>query len=101
MPYACARRLPGKAGMPNSMQSPISSWDLAMGPLATALANLFPSSEQPPVVTLIPTGLLALLPLHAAWTKNGDAVAISSTTSPYAMRRPPLPCVTAAHASKG
>jgi CHAT domain-containing protein len=48
-------------------------WELAMGPVSSALEelNLRPQEvEQPPIVTLIPTGLLALLPLHAAWTEE-------------------------------
>ncbi len=40
-----------------------------MQPLAAALRPLLPpyADAHPPVVTLIPSGLLALLPLHAAW----------------------------------
>ncbi|MCB0043998.1 MAG: CHAT domain-containing protein [Caldilineaceae bacterium] len=45
-------------------------WKLAMGPLAARLHGLLGESDPPPVVTLIPAGLLALLPLHAAWTQD-------------------------------
>ena len=53
-------------------------WEVVMGPLAAALSH--PSLKigrgaggegLPPTVTLIPTGLLGLLPLHAAWTQEG------------------------------
>ena len=47
-------------------------WDAIMGPVADALHRL---ASPPQSVTLIPTGLLALLPLHAAWT---DAAAARS-----------------------
>ncbi len=43
-------------------------WDLAMSPLVTALTAM--GADQ---ATLIPTGLLALLPLHAAWRPDADA----------------------------
>ncbi len=42
-------------------------WDVAMGPLAQALAT---PDGPPSSVILIPTGLLALLPLHAAWRED-------------------------------
>jgi tetratricopeptide (TPR) repeat protein len=41
-------------------------WDAAMGPLLAAL-------EPVPAAVLLPTGLLALLPLHAAWTADPRA----------------------------
>lgn len=53
-------------------------WDVAMGPLTDALTALAghlqrDAPTQPPIpVTLIPTGLLGLLPLHAAWTAVGS-----------------------------
>ena len=49
-------------------------WESAMGPLASALHELGlpPASDtDAPQVTLIPAGLLAMLPLHAAWTEDG------------------------------
>ena len=50
-------------------------WVHIMQPLAAALYQL-KSLENPsgggPTVTLIPVGLLALLPLHAAWTKDSS-----------------------------
>ena len=49
-------------------------WESAMGPLAAALHDLGlpPASDtDAPQVTLIPAGLLAILPLHAAWTEDG------------------------------
>jgi tetratricopeptide (TPR) repeat protein len=52
-------------------------WDVAMGPVAAWLHERLPATNPPPVVTLIPTGLLALLPLHAAWT---DAVTEQKNT---------------------
>jgi CHAT domain-containing protein/tetratricopeptide (TPR) repeat protein len=48
-------------------------WELVMGPLAQTVHQLdLPSNllGQPPAVTLIPIDLLALLPLHAAWTET-------------------------------
>jgi CHAT domain-containing protein len=47
-------------------------WEHIMGPVTAALATLgfAPGGQQPPAVTLIPSGLLALLPLHAAWTER-------------------------------
>jgi hypothetical protein len=42
-------------------------WDGLMGPLVEALGPL--KEPQIPSVVLIPTGLLGLLPLHAAWTE--------------------------------
>ncbi|MCB0132949.1 MAG: CHAT domain-containing protein, partial [Caldilineaceae bacterium] len=58
-------------------------WDLAMGPIAAALQTRFGPTDtlppgQVPVVTLIPTGLLALLPLHAAWMTAGPATGTDS-----------------------
>ncbi|WP_437521387.1 CHAT domain-containing protein [Sorangium sp. So ce726] len=45
-------------------------WDMAMGPLVGLLKERFPESER---AVLVPNGLLALLPLHAAWTdEDGD-----------------------------
>jgi CHAT domain-containing protein/tetratricopeptide (TPR) repeat protein len=38
-------------------------WEIAMGPVAEVL-------DQASRITLIPTGLLSLLPLHAAWTDD-------------------------------
>ena len=61
-------------------------WDTAMGPLATALHNLTspsPNLERGSggeVVTLIPTGLLSLLPLHAAWTPHPNPPQVGEGT---------------------
>lgn len=52
-------------------------WDAVMGPLAAALHGL---ATPPETVTLIPTGLLALLPLHAAWTEVAER---AGDTSPF------------------
>jgi CHAT domain-containing protein/tetratricopeptide (TPR) repeat protein len=58
-------------------------WDHIMGPVAATLATLgfAPGGQQPPAVTLIPTGLLALLPLHAAWTERAGQSSDSITQS--------------------
>jgi CHAT domain-containing protein len=51
-------------------------WEIIMEPLAAALHELDvvpQENKKPPVVSLIPTGLLALLPLHAAWTEDATA----------------------------
>ena len=46
-------------------------WDRVMNPVALALRQLLPVDQASiPGVTIIPTGLLALLPLHAAWTSD-------------------------------
>jgi CHAT domain-containing protein len=46
-------------------------WTHLMGPLAAALHRRLPGeTSAAPAVTLIPTSLLALLPLHAAWTED-------------------------------
>ena len=47
-------------------------WTHVMEPLAEALQRLKPSVDSfiVPSVTLIPAGLLALLPLHAAWAED-------------------------------
>ena len=49
-------------------------WGRVMEPVAAALERLghppATHDEQAPLVTLVPTGLLALLPLHAAWTPD-------------------------------
>ena len=48
-------------------------WTNLMGPLAAALHQLeSKDSSVTQSVTLIPAGLIALLPLHAAWTKDGS-----------------------------
>ena len=48
-------------------------WTQVMGPVAEALHQLPPSaSSSAAEVTLIPSGLLALLPLHAAWTDDAE-----------------------------
>ena len=61
-------------------------WDAALAPIAAALAHhtiaqspnlqspIFQSPISPSPITLIPTGLLALLPLHAAWTDDAAAL---------------------------
>ncbi|MCB9137700.1 MAG: CHAT domain-containing protein [Caldilineaceae bacterium] len=59
-------------------------WKLAMGPLAVRLHELLGESEPPPVVTLIPAGLLALLPLHAAWVFTPSQPPPSSGEEPLA-----------------
>ena len=55
-------------------------WNAAMAPLAAALANSSISQSPNPSIsnlqsplTLIPTGLLGLLPLHAAWRADPAA----------------------------
>ncbi|HRA67616.1 MAG TPA: CHAT domain-containing protein, partial [Caldilinea sp.] len=47
------------------------AWDAALGPVVAALARYGVPAES--MVTLIPSGLLALLPLHAAWTEDPAA----------------------------
>ena len=48
-------------------------WAHVMGPLAAALHRQPPvEASAAPAVTLIPVGLLALLPLHAAWTEDAS-----------------------------
>jgi CHAT domain-containing protein len=48
-------------------------WTHVMRPLAESLRKLMPPGNSiAPPVTLIPTGLLALLPLHAAWTPDSS-----------------------------
>jgi CHAT domain-containing protein len=50
-------------------------WDAALGPVAAALAaHQSPISTLQSPITLIPSGLLALLPLHAAWTNEVAAL---------------------------
>lgn len=48
-------------------------WATVMGPLLNALAlnAEWPSSKPAPRLTLVPTGWLGILPLHAAWTEKG------------------------------
>jgi hypothetical protein len=49
-------------------------WDALMGPLIAALAPVgAPKAPPVPDIVLIPTGLLGLLPLHAAWTEDAAA----------------------------
>ena len=51
-------------------------WDVAMGPLVRRLTSeggQNRGSEGVKLVTLIPTGLLSLLPLHAAWIEDATA----------------------------
>jgi CHAT domain-containing protein len=47
-----------------------------MGYIAAAVRRLFPSGQStwPLDITLVPVGLLALLPLHAAWTEDKSTV---------------------------
>jgi CHAT domain-containing protein/tetratricopeptide (TPR) repeat protein len=45
-------------------------WDITMGPVLALLKDRFPGSER---AVLIPNGLLALLPLHAAWTEDTNS----------------------------
>ena len=46
-------------------------WERVMGPVAAALHELLPADPASPLeVILIPAGLLALLPLHAAWRED-------------------------------
>lgn len=48
-------------------------WSFIMEPVAAALRRILPAHSSPaPEVTLIPSGLLALLPLHAAWTEDAS-----------------------------
>jgi CHAT domain-containing protein/tetratricopeptide (TPR) repeat protein len=48
-------------------------WAHIMEPLAAALHQRLPGQPSAaPAVTLIPAGLLALLPLHAAWTEDAS-----------------------------
>ncbi|MCX6033179.1 MAG: CHAT domain-containing protein [Chloroflexi bacterium] len=50
-------------------------WDLAAKPITDALQELrraVAAGERPAALTFIPTGLLALLPLHAAWTEDPE-----------------------------
>ena len=48
-------------------------WAHIMEPLAAALHQRLPvEPSAAPAVTLIPAGLLALLPLHAAWTEDAS-----------------------------
>jgi len=54
-------------------------WDEVMGPVAAALADLTTPSTKS--VTLIPTGLLSLLPLHAAWTDNATGASEKPSSS--------------------
>jgi hypothetical protein len=50
-------------------------WDAALAPVAAALAaHQSPISTLQSPITLIPSGLLALLPLHAAWTNDAAAL---------------------------
>ncbi|MEZ4869308.1 MAG: CHAT domain-containing protein [Caldilineaceae bacterium] len=60
-------------------------WDVVMGPLAAALHTL---PAPPATVTLIPTGLLALLPLHAAWTVDAPARAGDGANDPLPAQSP-------------
>jgi len=58
------------------------AWDALMGPLLTALGAV-------PRVTLVPIGLLGVLPLHAAWTPDpgsatGRRYALDLTAVTYA-----------------
>ena len=58
------------------------AWDALMGPLLTALGTV-------PRVTLVPIGLLGVLPLHAAWTPDpasatGRRYALDLTVLTYA-----------------
>jgi hypothetical protein len=53
-------------------------WDSVMGPLLEALAALLPGTQMPvgqsvPQAVLVPTGLLGLLSLHAAWCRDAQA----------------------------
>jgi len=49
-------------------------WDALMGPLMAALVPAAaPKASPVPAIVLIPTGLLGLLPLHAAWTEDAAA----------------------------
>jgi CHAT domain-containing protein len=45
-------------------------WDACMGEITKAVAD-----EGIKQATLVPSGLLGLLPLHAAWTEDSDALA--------------------------
>jgi len=47
-------------------------WDDVMGPV-TAAASLTRERSGPRQLVLLPTGLLSLLPWHAAWTEDRDA----------------------------
>jgi hypothetical protein len=50
-------------------------WDVALGPLfeAGVFSGLYLGGDTPRPVVLVPVGLLALLPLHAAWTADASA----------------------------
>lgn len=56
-------------------------WDAAMGPILARLEAAYPDR---PIrqITLVPTGLLALLPLHAAWDLKGDGRVYALDTAP-------------------
>ncbi len=51
-------------------------WIHLMQPLAEALHQVSPAKDfdDAPAITLIPAGLLALLPLHAAWTEDASTL---------------------------
>jgi CHAT domain-containing protein len=66
-------------------------WTAAMGPVLAAL-------KQAPAAVLVPTGLLGLLPLHAAWTGHGAGdrcYAIDRVTLTYAPNARALTAVRA------
>jgi tetratricopeptide (TPR) repeat protein len=48
-------------------------WDDVMGPVTAAVSPAGGRSEGPGQLVLLPTGLLSLLPWHAAWTEDRDA----------------------------
>ena len=48
-------------------------WDDVMGPVTAAVSLATERSEGPGQLVLLPTGLLSLLPWHAAWTEDRDA----------------------------
>lgn len=72
-------------------------WDAAMGPVVAALARH--AAPQSPV-TLIPSGLLALLPLHAAWTDDAASLPATMRVASRAIadRTYVMDCFTVAYA---
>ena len=48
-------------------------WDDVMGPITAAVSLATERSEGPGQLVLLPTGLLSLLPWHAAWAEDRDA----------------------------
>jgi CHAT domain-containing protein len=77
-------------------------WDAAMGPVVAALARhsipQSPNLQSP--VTLIPSGLLALLPLHAAWTDDVESLpgSVRGVSRAVENRTYVMDCFTVAYA---